>query len=109
MVLDTSAVICRLLAKRVRRILRQAEEGLAPLAGDLGRRTIGYEEFLRAEIVERDQPGDAARQLRMSGQGTVLCARQQQSRVDLEQGDGRKDSDRRGDENQKGRIHADER
>jgi hypothetical protein len=90
-------------------VLRETEERVAPLAGDLGRSAVGCEELLRVEIVERNQSCNAPRQLRVTGKRAMLGARQQQSRVEFEKGEGRKDGGRRKDENQQGLVHADER
>jgi len=88
----------------------EVEEGALALLGDRGRRAIGTEEILGAEFVERDQPCDPLRHLRMPGQRAVLGPRQGQSGPQFGK-NGRGASNRGGGQgqNRKRRIHVDKR
>ena len=55
---------------------RQVREGGAAPVGDLGGRVVGGEEMRVVEGIARHQRGDAPGEARMSGEGTMLGARQ---------------------------------
>jgi hypothetical protein len=86
---------------------RQPEEAVLPPGGDISRRSVGAEEIVDIELIERHQPRHQAGHFGMSGQGTVFGPRKSQAGVQFGE-DGRGAGYRSGGQgqNRKGRIHA---
>jgi hypothetical protein len=87
--------------------VREPEKTILTLGGDRRRRPVGTEKIVDVEFIERDQPRDHARHLRVPAERAVLGSRQRQSSLNFGKtcrGDrGRGGGER---ENRKRRIHA---